>query len=684
MQKALLIAEKPSLMRTIQDCYNRHKTQIPFQIDFVCQVGHLFTLKLPKEVDSEKYGVWDLKDYPVLFPFKYKIIEGKHKLVQDIKEALANGYDFVIHAGDPDSEGQLLVDESLLILKNKAPVQRFWSNDLTDEAILNELLHMKPNSEYKGFRDAAYVRQHEDYQFGMNTTAIATLKMHELSALGRVKAVIIALLVQRELEIENYVEKRTYKPSFIYNDCEFVLNKAFDTKEEVLNNPIRSNAARITAVSDEVKTIKPPKLFKLSTLQQKMSKIAKWSGSRTLAVLQTLYEAKAVTYPRSDCEYLASGVDVEGIKNSILKENLFEMNLSLLTKTGEQVRADKSYCNDKAISTEGHTAIIPTGQGIDLSMSDEAKLLYSVICRQFLSVFADNKKVRKLKVEAIADNYEQPYIYTESSDIEAGFEFILDPNYEVKRSCGVAFTKDTRISPIEFKVKECVSTPPTHYNDGTLIAAMEKDNMEIDGEKVVFSIGTSATRSNIIDGCEKNGYFYKKGTNFIATDKAKTIYKLFGNVPLFDIQESGRWEYMFNQIRFEGKNPKEVEDFLNEKMIQSAQEMLKIDALAGKPSSNNETLGKCPKCGNDIAYGKFGAYCTNKCGFTFGKAYGKELTKTQIKTLLNGKKILMKGLTSKSGKTYDAYLTPDGISEYEFNGNKKYGFAYKMEFPSKD
>ena len=141
---------------------------------------------------------------------------------------------------------------------------------------------------------------------------------------------------------------------------------------------------------------------------------------------------------------------------------------------------------------------------------------------------------------------------------------------------------------------------------------------------------------------------------------------------------------MFNQIRFEGKNPKEVEDFLNEKMIQSAQEMLKIDALAGKPSSNNETLGKCPKCGNDIAYGKFGAYCTNKCGFTFGKAYGKELTKTQIKTLLNGKKILMKGLTSKSGKTYDAYLTPDGISEYEYNGNKKYGFAYKMEFPSKD
>lgn len=680
--KALLIAEKPSLMREIQSVYNAERNRFDFTIDFLAQAGHLFTLKLPKEIDQEKYGKWKLEDYPTLYPYEYKTGEDKQSLVSKIADAIRQGnYDFIIHAGDPDGEGQLLIDETLFILHCNLPVKRFWSNDLTHGAILNALLNLQDNRKYAPIRNAALCRQHEDYQFGMNCTGIATLKMGQLSPLGRVKAIIIRLLVDRELAIENYVETRVYKPSFLYKDCRFVLDKAFDNPQEVLKYTPASSSATVTEVSDAVKTVKPPKLFKLSTLQTYMSKSHRWSGKKTLQILQSLYEAKAVSYPRTDCEFLSSAVNVGQIRDNVLHHPVLSgIDQSFLTKKADMIKNDKNYCNDKAISTEGHTAIIPTGQMFAPSSQDEATL-YEVICRRFLSLFAPDKCVRKLKVQAIIDSLEEPFVFTHSCDIEPGFEFILSSSYEVKTDINITFKKNDVLSPIKYEPKEVVSIPPSRYTDGTLIAAMDKpENYESENGKVAYKIGTPATRAGIIDECERNGYFTKKGVSFIATDKAKTVIKLFGTIPLFNVTESGMWEEMLDKIRNGEMEGKDAEDFLNKRMEGSALLMKKVDPLPFTPPKA-QVLGKCPKCGNSIADGKFGPYCTGKCGMTVSKAYGKELTNAQIKSLLSGKKTLIKGLISKKGTTYNAYLSPKGVSSFKYSdGRTGYSLDYDMEF----
>lgn len=680
---ALLIAEKPSLMREIQGVYNRHKNELDFSIDFMAQAGHLLGLKSPKEVNTSKYSKWSLETLPEIFPYEYKINDGKNKLVSDIKNAVKTGkYDFIIHAGDPDQEGQLLIEETLDYIKNTLPVKRFWSNDLTEGAILNALKHLKDNSEYEALNNAAILRQHADYQFGMNCTQGISVKYGELCQIGRVKAPIIRMIVDRELAIENYVEKITYKPAFQYLAYEFVNDSVFEKQEDALKfNPI-TDTAIVKKVEVKQKKQKAPKLFKLSTLQVAAHKVLHLSGQETLQLLQNLYETKAVSYPRSDCEYISSAVDVDTIKNHVLSE--ISINTSLLVRTANDIQNDKTYCNDKAIATEGHTAIIPTGIGCRSTNSKE-KALYELICRQFLAIFAKEKISQTTKVIALPLNFDKTYENSETIDLEPGYEMILNPEYKLRtKAADIIFEENMKLQPIRFKAKECKTTPPSRYNDGSLIKALDHPDGYEDEEngKIQYTIGTPATRANIIEQCQNNGYFEKKKGSFYATDKGKNIVAAFKNISLFNITESAKWEVLLQSVR-NGANLNQTEKELLHQMENAVNEIKNTFVAKNNSNSNQNVLGKCPKCGSDVITGKFGSYCSGKCGMTLGKAYGKDLSEKQIKDLLDNKKILVKGLTSKSGSKYDAYLIPTGISSYDYNGTTKYSYSFKMEFPQK-
>lgn len=691
--KAILIAEKPSLMREIQGVYNKHKSELGLQIDFLAQAGHLVGLKLPKEVNEEKYGKWDLNFMPEEYPYQYKVLSGKHDLINKIKTAVKSGdYDFVIHAGDPDGEGELLVRLVLDYVRNDLPVKRFWSNDLTENAILSALKSLKDDSEYDTVYDAALVRQHADYQFGMNVTGIATLKMGDLCKLGRVKAPIIYLIVERERAIRNFVEKKTYKPMFDYKGCEFVADKVFDEeKDAVAFNP-NTDTATVTEYKQEKKKKKAPKLFKLSTLQTEAHKAFKMSGAETLATLQSLYEAKATSYPRTACEYISSAVDIGGIAKSVLKE--ISVDTSYLTRDPSDVLADKTYANDKAISTEGHTAVIPTGNGLPAGASEKERKLYELICRRFLAIFAAEKETLSTKVVAVPEGSKEPYAFTESEDVAAGFEAVLNPEYKLKEGSGVSFLQGQKLNPIAFSVKECVSKPPARYNDGSLIEALDKPEAfeGEDGKKIKYKIGTPATRANIIQECIANGYFNveKKTGAFSATPKAEAVIDAFSDVALFNPMESGRWEEIFDNIRNGSVSVKNAEQELLQAMIDTSNHMKGANVTKIQSGSGNggaAELGKCPKCGGSIVSGKFGPYCSSKCGMSVGKYLNKALNDGQIKSLLAGKKTLVRGLVSKStGKTYDIYITPESIEPYAYtkkDGTKAEGFQWKFatEFP---
>lgn len=686
--KAILIAEKPSLMRDIQSAYQSCKNRIPFDIDFISQAGHLVGLKMPEEIDAEKYQRWNMSNFPIDVPYVYKILPGKGELLSKIRAALRSGeYDFVIHAGDPDGEGELLVRLVLNYVGNTLPVKRFWSNDLTREAIVQVLCNLKDDREYDSVYKAALVRQHTDYQFGMNITGTATLKMGELFKLGRVKAPIIKMIVDREREIANFVQSSTWKRAFVYDGCEFVNQEEFPTKERVLEEMPKSTRAVVAKVQSDVKNAKAPKLFKLSTLQTAAHKKLGYSGSQTLAILQKLYEAHLVSYPRTDCEYIASGVDIDGISKAV--SGYIGVDPSLLVRSAGEIKKDSAYVNDAAIATEGHTAVIPTGQP-PRNLDPYEMALYEFISRRFLSIFGAVKQVRNTSVTAYPDGKQEygDYVWKESYDVDPGYEIIANPAYQVREKSGKSFVRGDELSPIEFHEKECVSRPPARYNDGSLIEALDKPEVFRDEEgKVGYKIGTPATRAAIIDDCVRCGYFVKdKKTIFTPTPKAERIVDELGDLALFQVTNSGRLESLLEQIRHGKADASGIEEeLLNE--CHKAVEEIKSRSIEKKKYAA-EVLGKCPNCGGDVLSGKYGAYCSKKCGMIVSKAIGKSLTDAQVKSLLSGKKTLVKGLKNKAGKIYDAYLTPEGVEAFTYSGKEGaivegVSYKFKMDFPHK-
>ena len=699
MAKALLIAEKPSLMREIQKVYNSHKAEIGIDIDFTAQAGHLVGLKLPKEVNAEKYGRWSISSFPEDYPFEYKVNPGKNELVNNIRKAVkSGGYDFIIHAGDPDQEGELLVRLVLDFVNSSLPVKRFWTNDLVESAILGALKNLQDDRDFDHLYEAALVRQHADYQFGMNGTGVISCKTGELCQTGRVKAAIIALVAQRELEILNYQEKKTYKPAFNYKGCEFVLDQAFDTPELAIAAVPKTEYADIAEAKYELKHSKAPKLFKLSTLQTEMHTRMKWSGDKTLEVLQSLYEAKATSYPRTGCEYISSQVDIGYIAKKILKE--VDVSTDLLVRDPGDVLKDKIYANDKAIASEGHTAVIPTGEGLPKNASADQEALYEVICRRFLAMFGNVKDTMSVKVSGVPSGTKDPYIFSESFDVTPGYELILNPKYEMKAGSGIKFEKGQNIHPIEFLAKELVNKKPSRYNDGSLIKAMETpEKYEGEDGAVKYKIGTPATRANIIKECIANGYIKKEKDSFVATEKALSIYAACKDIDLFKPVESGKWEDMLDHIRTGKLDYKEVEETLFSKMEDSVQKIKdanfqsfesKLKGKGGKSSGGKdgaakETLGECPSCKSAVTVGQYGPYCSGKCGVMFGKVFGKELTNAEWKKVLKGEAIHVKGLVSKKGTKYNATLKPGKIEEFSYtkkDGTKASGKSihFDMEF----
>lgn len=688
--KAILIAEKPSLMREIQAAYNENRKSIPLEIDFLAQAGHLVCLKMPEEINKEKYGKWRLDNFPIDIPYVYKVIPGKNDLVSKIRNAVKSGeYDFVIHAGDPDGEGELLIRLVLEHVGNPLPVKRFWSNDLTHGAIANALRSMKDDSEYDSVYNAALVRQHADYQFGINVTGTATLMTGELFKLGRVKAPIIKMIVDREREIKNFEVTSTWKQAFTFDGCEFVCDDEYKTKEACAAAFPDTDMAKVASFKAENKSHAAPKLFKLSTLQTEAHKVLRMSAAGTLSVLQSLYEAKLVSYPRTDCEYISSAVNLDSIINGIVP--VIGVDKSLLVQSSADIKRNKNYANDAAISQEGHTAIIPTGV-VPGELTPVQAALYELICRRFLSIFAAPKIVKNVTCIAYPDGDENfgKFVWKESYDVDPGYELVANPKYTPKMGTKKTFTNGQVLHPIEFTTKECVSKPPARYNEGSLIAALDKpEAFKDDDGKVVYKIGTPATRAGIIEDCIKCGYFEKdkKGV-YTAAPKGERIVDEIGDISLFQVTNSGRWESMLEQIRQEKADPVKVEEELLSECHAVVSD-IKVRKIEKKRSGSNvEVLGKCPNCGEDVIVGKFGAYCKGKCGMIVSKAVGKALTKNEIVSLLNGKRTLVRGLKSKSGKIFDAYLTPKGIVEFSYkdkDGNLAVGKSYEfnMDFVKK-
>lgn len=696
MKRALLIAEKPSLLKSILSAYQNHSSEFDFTIDGIAQAGHLFGLKLPKEMD-ESMKVWSLDLFP-WYPhhWEYKIIDdksyrvSKSEIFNRIKGAIHSGkYDFIIHAGDPDQEGELLIRETLIEAGNSLPVKRIWINASTEEEYLYGLKNIKDDSEpfFERMYQSALARQHADYLIGMNLSPVVSKKCGETANVGRLKTFIDSLICKREEEVLNWTPSSTYGVSATYKEGFSGVHTEFFSSEEKARKVIAALGDIAVVVSCETKRAKQyaPALFKLSTLQIAASKKG-IKADEVQEIAQSLYDKGYLSYPRTSCEYINDVADFSlMLKNASVFPDLKAFVDNLTSENIEAIKKNTRYVRNKETAESGHQALTPTSKMPNLeSLSAKEKEILHMVFAEFVAAFLPPLVQDKTKI--VTENNGFEFVTNGKVLIEKGYTELLKT--EIEEVSLPKVENGQRLSVANFDVVEKKAVRPKRYTDGTLIEALENpakyledDRLRLLGKDLDISIGQPSTRSKTIKQLVKLGYLeFSSGkvAYIIPTEKGKRLVNNMAGSDLCKADTTAIWEEKLENIRT-GKMTREQ----FEKEIRSfvAQEVDELKRKEMESVSGAEVVGKCPKCGGDFVNGKFGPYCSEKCGFVFTKFRGKELTATQKKKLLSGKPIEVKGLVSKKGAEYGMKVIPTNrINSNTYNGQTYYFMDYDTEF----
>lgn len=730
MNRAYLIAEKPDLMRKIEAVYDKHKGEIPYYIDFASQRGHLMTLKLPSEIDeSMKHWSWDqLPFYPEEHGgWQYKVIEEKKtgkfltskERYDQIKNALNSGkYDVVIHAGDPDQEGELLVNLVLNDIGWNKPVLRFWTNDLTEIHILNALKNLRDDRAdhmLTNLLAAAYSRQHWDYIFGMNISEGASLQMNGRAAIGRVKTVLLNILVQRETEIANfkpvtvYGVKADYSKGFdgnLFNvanteESEYASadEKAgiiwFDTADEA-NEYIKGlgNKALVKDVIKKHNNIYAPKLYKLSTAQVAAGK-AGYDDAKTLSIIQSLYEKQVMSYPRTDCEYLSSDEDFEGILKAVATIPEFTDTVSHITAADiARVRKNRRWINDKALKDSGHSALRPTTDAPNLEdLSPAERFIYSMVTRRFLAIFLPPMEQDSVEIITEVDHGGEKATFRSVGRKTLSLGFMNLFNYTPAEKELPEVSKGEILDINKFEKTEKTSICPKRFTSPDLIQVCENPAKYLNDKSLKslgkrLKIGTPATRSGIIKQLEARDHYIGerregKRNVLIPTETGTRLINNLNGMMITRVDMTGLWEERLEEVR----NGNMTTATLNYEMRGDFERMLseikntKMTEI-GNRGGAELTAYKCPVCGRPMKKFDWGWACSGykkddpkSCQFSIGYNIfnAKNLTENDIIQLFEkGKTNKMRKFHSKkNGKDYSAYLLMDKSGKFSLDFGKE-------------
>ena len=697
MEKALLIAEKPSLRRTLEDVYNKHKSEIPYSVTFMDQRGHLLTLKSPDELDEElKDWSWDtLPIHPEEHGgWKYKVIEekktgtfltSKERFYAIRDELKSGGYDFIINAGDPDQEGELLIRIVLSALGTKLPIKRYWSNDTTEAKVLDAFKNLRDDEHdpmLVNLLAAAYGRQHSDYRFGMNLSRAASLKMNSRVACGRVKTPIMSIVCKREKEIENfkpstcYGVKANYSEGFSGNlyDISTVVEADEDGKDnesagivwfdnESDAKAFRDKLTNTARVSDykakRVETL-APKLFKLATAQIAAGKLG-YNASETLSIIQSLYDKGYMSYPRTDCEYLSSGENLSKmIESASCVPDLAPFISKIDPAVIGKVKSTKKWVNDKALTESGHSALVPTAVKPDFTkLSEDEQKIYTLICRQFIAIFLP--PLVQDKTLMMCDISGEYFKSTGKTLVSPGFSEIFGTKFTdmVIPEHSVGDILDVN----DFEITSKTTTCPKRFTDASLIEMCESPAKYLEDSKYKalgknLKIGTPATRASIIEELIKRDKYLqrtkeKKTEYIIPTDAGMRIYENIKDCDICKVDLTGEWEEKLEAVR----RGELTLSALEEGMISHVNRLLsdmKDAKMTPLESKKFATVATCPECGMDIISGPKGFYCSGYkekgCGIgAYKMICDSTITDEEFATMLTGatiKKMLKKGSTT--------------------------------------
>ena len=610
------IAEKPSVARDIAEVLGA-KTRKDGYIEgngyqVTWTFGHLCGLLEPHEY-TLNWKAWALSQLPMIpnrFGIKVMNDSGIQKQFHVIETLMASA-DEVVNCGDAGQEGELIQRWVMQKALCKCPVKRLWISSLTEEAIREGFTKLKDQKEFQSLYEAGLSRAIGDWLLGMNATRLYTLKYgknRQILSIGRVQTPTLALIVNRQLEIENFKAEAYWELKTVYRDTIFsASNGRFSSVEEGTNflDTVRKADFFVTDISTKKGTESAPRLFDLTSLQVECNKKFAYSADETLKIIQSLYEKKITTYPRVDTTYLTD--DLYPKIPNILK-GLKEYEL--LTKpllASKLPKTKKVFDNAKVTD---HHAIIPTGVQ-PTSLSDTEKKVFDLVARRFIANFYPECKISTTTVLGEVEKVE----------FKVNGKQILDPGWRVvfakikNEGEETDDEEDEKTLPLFIKgesgtheptLAEKWTSPPKSYTEATLLRAMETagklvDNDELRDALKENGIGRPSTRAAIIETLFKRDYVRKEKKNLIATTTGVELIQIIQEDLLKSAELTGRWEKKIRQVE---KGEYQAKDFLDElkAMVSSIVFNVKSDnrrpgeaALLVKSSLEGTV---CPLCGN--------------------------------------------------------------------------------------
>ncbi len=706
----LVITEKPSVARQVSDVLGVTGRKDGYMegngyIVSWC-IGHLVELAQPGKY-KEEWKKWDYESLPII-PKQWKYTVKEHTKEQyGILCSLLNRDDVenVICATDAGREGELIFRLVYGMAGCSKPVKRLWVSSLEESAIKEGFDNLEPASSYDSLYYSALCRQEADWLVGINATRLFTvLYGGRLLKAGRVQTPTLAMVTGREDEIKNFKKEKYFIVHIICNGIDAVTEKTASREEaEKISAGCQGGRAAVTSVKEEEKTILPPELYDLTSLQRDANRYFGFTAKQTLEYAQSLYENKLLTYPRTDSRYLSDGME-ETAGNAI--KEAFKLFCTEPGQIPEPEPDTSRIINSRKVTD--HHAIIPTkvfNKDCMEKIPVTGQKILCLVAGRLLCASGEKHVYRTVKAELSCNShvftvYGKNVIHNGWKDFEDIYRKYMDISGSSKNeglekdNIFPVLSEGQVFGNIQAKITEHYTTPPKRFTEDTLLSAMERagaSDVVADAERIRANpcrhgLGTPATRADIIEKLVKDGFIKRNKKQLIPTEDGINLVSVLPDT-LKSPGLTAEWENALALVA-EGKMDRQEFIYRIEAMVSGLVQKYKSAENIKKDifTPVHEKLGKCPACGGDVVSGKYSAYCKNKCGMNVSQAMGVVLTNSQVKSMLDGRKTFVKGLRGKKG-SYDAYLIPEGIEDYSYtkDGKEIKGSQYKikLEFPKK-
>lgn len=685
----LVIAEKPSVGAAIGKVLGASSRKDGYlegnnYIVSWC-VGHLVGLADASSYD-ERFAKWRYSDLPIVpEEWLFEVPKDKQKQFKVLRDLMCDKrVTELVCATDAGREGELIFR---LVYKKAGctkPFKRLWISSLEDSAIREGFAHLRDSGDYDRLYEAALARSKADWIVGINGTRLFSTLYHKKLVVGRVQTPTLAMLVEREGKISTFHKEKYFNVHISKDNLTADLEKV-KTEEEAkaIAAACNKKQAVVSSLKKETKTVNPPKLYDLTTLQREANRYYGFTAQQTLDLVQSLYEKKLLTYPRTDSQFITE--DMESTARQVI--GIVSRKLPLFE--GRNHEPDIGRITNNAKVTDHH-AIIPT---VQLENQDLTELPES-----------EQKIIRLVSVRLLSATGEK-HIYDETSVTLTceGFEFkakgktVLQDGWKSVESCFKETLKSKEkdeperslpslnekdiLSSVDASVTEHYTSPPKPYTEDSLLSAMETaGNAEFDDDTEKKGLGTPATRAGIIEKLVKGGFVERKGKSLVPTKDGNNLVCVLPE-QITSPSMTAEWENTLMQIE---RGNADADKFLSG-IVGMTSELVKAypflsDAKANRFDTGRESIGKCPRCGSPVYVGKGNYYCSNReCSFCmwednkFFSSKKKKLTKKIAAELLDKGWCRVTGLyTPKRPQLYDAVIRLDDT------GGKYVSF--KMEF----